>query len=68
MELNFRADFLREEIRKNKLSQRKLAKLLGISEKALSQRMNGIREWKLSEIQSLKAIMPDMNTTEIFHI
>jgi len=66
--LNFEAGILREEIRSSGLSQRKLSKKLGLCEKSFSQRMNGIREWKLSEIQSLKAIMPDINITEIFHI
>lgn len=66
--LNFRADLLRETIRRNKLSQRRLCKLLDISEKALSQRMNGTYEWKLSELQAMKRLMPDMDIKEIFHI
>ena len=66
--LRFEAGLLREEIRKSGLSQRKLSKKLGLSEKSFSHKMNGLHEWKLSEIQAMKQIMPDMNISEIFHI
>lgn len=45
-----------EMVRRN-LTGRDLAKLLGITEVTLYNKMNGMREWKLNEMEQIKGIM-----------
>lgn len=66
--LNFCDDLLRETIRKNGFSQRKLAPLLGMTDKTFSKKMNGYFDWKLSEIQQLQTILKDLDVNLIFNI
>ena len=67
-ELNFRADLIRESIRRNGLSQNKLADKLGINPKTFSFKMNGIYQWTLEELQSLKKNLPDLDAKEVFYL
>ena len=67
-ELHFRADLIRESIRRNKLSQNKLADIMGVTPKTFSCKMNGITEWTLSELQCLKRYLPDLNSNEVFYL
>lgn len=67
-ELTFRADLLREEMRKAKLSQNKVAGLMGISTKTMSSKMNGYNDWNLKEIQELQNILPDMGICTVFNL
>lgn len=39
------------------LTGRDLAKLLGVTEVTLYNKMNGMREWKLNEMEQIKGIM-----------
>lgn len=66
--LIFRADLLREEIRKNKLSQHKVSKILGVSEKTFSKKMNGYVDWKLLEIQQLQKTLKELDVNLIFNL
>lgn len=67
-ELNFRADIIRESIRKNNLSQNKLAQKLKINPKTFSFKMNGHVEWTLKELQCLKKYLPDLDAREVFYL
>ena len=67
-ELHFRADLIRESIRRNKLSQNKLAVKLGMSPKTFSLKMNGHYEWTLKELQCLKKYLPDLDSKEVFSL
>ena len=42
-------DFIRGELRRQKIPQIKLAEYLGISQAALSLRLNGTNEWPLRD-------------------
>ena len=66
--LNFRADLIRESIRRNNLSQNKLADKLGINPKTMSYKMNGVYSWTLEELQSLKKYLPDLDVKEVFYL
>lgn len=66
--LSFRADLLREVIRKNKLSQHKIAKALNLTDKTLSKKMNGTSDWKLSEMQSLQALLVGLDIRQVFNL
>lgn len=66
--LNFRADLLREEFRKNKLSQHKVALKMGLSDKTFTSKMNGYTDWKLSEIQQLQKLLVDLDVNQVFNL
>ena len=59
---------LKREISNQGLTQKELSKLIGISEKAFSMRMQGVADWKLSEIQKMKKYLQDISISEIFYI
>ncbi|MEF2919619.1 MAG: hypothetical protein U0O22_04020 [Acutalibacteraceae bacterium] len=65
-ELTFSSDLLREEIRKAKLSQYKIAKALNITDKTFSKKMNGDSDWTLREIQQIQAILKDIDICLVF--
>ena len=67
-ELNFRADIIRESIRKNNLSQNRLAQKLKITPKTFSSKMNGHVEWTLAELQNLKKYLPELDAKEVFYL
>lgn len=67
-ELNFRVDLLREAIRSNGLSQHKIAKKIKITDKAFSNKMNGITDWKLCEIQQIQELIKNLDVCEIFKL
>ena len=48
---------LQAEMARRNLTGRDLAKLLGITEVTLYNKMNGMREWKLNEMEQIKGIM-----------
>lgn len=64
--LNFRADLLREAIRSNGLSQKKLSEKLGLNDKTISQKMNGVTQWTLSEIQQISSILKGLDVNTVF--
>ena len=64
--LNFRADLLREAIRSNGLSQKKLSEKLGLNDKTISQKMNGVTQWTLSEIQQISGILKGLDVNTVF--
>jgi transcriptional regulator with XRE-family HTH domain len=66
--LNFRDDLLRELIRKNKLSQHKVAKALRMSDKTFSNKMNGYIDWKLNEIQRMQRLLNGMDVNLVFNL
>ena len=66
--LTFRADLLREALRRNGLSQSKVANLLGLNQKTVSKKMNGYTDWTLREIQNLQDLLPDINIAEVFKL
>ena len=49
----FKANLLKSVMAIRSMTQRKLAKVLGLSEKALSKKMTGKVDWKLSEVQTI---------------
>lgn len=59
--LNFRADLLREAIRSNGLSEK-----LGLNDKTISQKMNGVTQWTLSEIQQISGILKGLDVNTVF--
>lgn len=64
--LNFRADLLREAIRSNGLSQKKLSEKLGLNDKTISQKMNGVTQWTLSEIQQISSMLKGLDVNTVF--
>lgn len=48
---------LQAEMARRNLKGRDLAKMLGITEVTLYNKMNGLREWKLKEMEQIKGIM-----------
>ncbi len=66
--LNFRADLLREIIRRNNLSQHKIAAIMGITDKSFTAKMNGYSDWKLSEIQKMQNAIPNFDVNKVFNL
>lgn len=64
--LNFRADLLRESIRENGLSQRKLSVMMNLNDKTISQKMNGVTQWTLAEIQQMQKILKGLDVNKVF--
>lgn len=48
---------LQAEMARRDLTGRDLAKMLGVTEVTLYNKMNGMREWKLNEMEQIKGIM-----------
>lgn len=66
--LIFRADLLRQAIRGVKSSQHKMAAIIGVTDNCFSAKMNGLSEWKLSEIQKLQRAIPNLDVNQIFNL
>ena len=64
--INFRADILRELIRSNGISQRKLATAMNLTPKTVSNKMNGKVQWTLSEIQRMSTILAGLDVNVVF--
>lgn len=68
IKLSFRADLLREVIRKNRLSQHKVAMALNLTDKTFSKKMNGISDWKLGEIQCMQTLLAGLDIKLVFNL
>lgn len=66
--INFRADLLRELIRTNGVSQRKLATAMNLTPKTFSNKMNGKAQWTLSEIQRMSTILTGLDVNVVFFL
>lgn len=59
---------LKKQIARHGLTRKKLAGMMGLTGQTFSKKMQGIVEWRLSDIQKLKEYLPNANIAEIFHI
>lgn len=48
---------LQAEMARRKLTGRELAKMLGVTEVTMYNKMSGRQEWKLNEMEKIKGIM-----------
>lgn len=66
--MNFDKKVLRQYIRDKGITEKELAKRIGIDYTTFSHKMNGKTQWKLNEIQALVEILKIKNYGKVFQI
>lgn len=53
----FKVNELKAELLKRNISYKELAKIIGVCEKSIYDKMNELSDWKYSELLSIKALI-----------
>lgn len=61
-------DFVKCELRRQKISQEKLAKMLGLPRQGIVDRLSGATDWKFKEVLDVLYILEVEEPSEIFRV